>query len=168
MKLGIEDNNRIAERAARYLGALTEGNEERGAFFAWLAESPRHVEEFRFVLRAAQEVSGFTEEQERKIEGIEDEIEGNVVELEESSNGRPHLTLTLSPPAGRRGEKRWMAIAAAVVVSLNEAWPETDRRSPDLIGAIRPFLSILLIFQQHSRIKHPSRARDGLRRAVRD
>jgi transmembrane sensor len=120
MKLGVEDNKRIAERAARYLGALIEGNEEREAFFAWLAESPRHVEEFLFVLQAAQRAAGFTEEQERRIAQTEETVEGNVVKLEDRSRAEPGLTPPLSTRKRRRG--KWTALAAAVVAAAGLGW----------------------------------------------
>jgi transmembrane sensor len=70
MSPGIEDDARVTEQAAQWLGALLDGNERYGEFFAWLAESPRHVEELLFMLADAQDIATLNSEQRARIEQL--------------------------------------------------------------------------------------------------
>lgn len=68
------DDVRVSEQAAQWFGTLLDGNEQRAAFFAWLAESPRHVEEFLCVLACAQELAELTPERRQRIEQVSREL----------------------------------------------------------------------------------------------
>lgn len=83
MKPGHEDELRLAEHAAQWLGALKEDKEDattKTAFFNWLAESPRHVDAFLSTLVLAQELAELTpESQERIARMVDDADESNVL-----------------------------------------------------------------------------------------
>ena len=74
MSAEYDDDTRVTEQAARWLGSLLENNESREAFFAWLAESPRHVEEFLFLLGDAGELAGLRPEEREKVEHLAQEL----------------------------------------------------------------------------------------------
>jgi transmembrane sensor len=57
------DSNPIFQRAVRWLSDLQDGKADSAALFRWLAESPRHVEEFTLALTFTDEVAGLTDEQ---------------------------------------------------------------------------------------------------------
>jgi transmembrane sensor len=83
--------NVIFEQAVRWLEGFREGTAARSAFFAWLAESPRHVEELGFALALSEEIAQLTPQQRAEIEAMmtkgnaDSELGGNVVPLWENA-----------------------------------------------------------------------------------
>src|SRR5688572_20473234 len=57
------DIDPVAHRAIQWLSDLQDGAADSTALFRWLAESPRHVEEFAFALTLTDELAGLTPEQ---------------------------------------------------------------------------------------------------------
>lgn len=133
MNLGSDDDRRISERGAQYLGALTEGDTPRDALFAWLKESPRHVEEFLFLMNSAQDIANVTPEQEARIEAMAGDTDETVVPMQTGANVVPldtprpvreHAT-AVSATAKMRGGRamRWGAgLAATLVVATLALW----------------------------------------------
>jgi transmembrane sensor len=135
MGMRQEDDSRLVERAAQWLGTLEESNSERTAFFNWLAESPRHVDAFLSVLATAQEVAGLTPEQLKRIEQMGDGDRpgvGNVVPLAHTP-----LPLWERVPARKRGRVRGIAagVAAALILAIG-AWFFTTSREQTYSTAI--------------------------------
>lgn len=105
-------DQRIAEEAAQWLIDLDDGTADLPRFTAWLAASPRHVEELLLasaVWKAADEI-----DRDRKID-VEQLIRGR-------SNVEPFESMPLMPrasaPARRRSMLLGWASAAAAVLTL--------------------------------------------------
>lgn len=64
------DRTRVFADAVRWLSAFQDGAADRTAFFAWLAESPRHVEELTFALALQQSIAELSPEQRVEIEQL--------------------------------------------------------------------------------------------------
>jgi transmembrane sensor len=58
-----DDSTRVFQRATQWLSDLQDSKADSAALFRWLAESPRHVEEFTFALSLTDEIAGLTDEQ---------------------------------------------------------------------------------------------------------
>lgn len=58
-----DDSNPVLQRALQWLSDLQDGQADSASLFRWLAESPRHVEEFCLVLTFADQIAGLTEAQ---------------------------------------------------------------------------------------------------------
>lgn len=123
MNTAPNNQDRIFEQAVRWVEMLRSGIGERAAFFAWLAESPRHVQELNFALALMEDISGLDLEHRKQIEALaaehgtrEGAAADNVVVLE-----RPHLTPALSTPEGRKERWKWAAAAGVAAVVLS-AW----------------------------------------------
>lgn len=78
-------NDTVTAQAAQWLAVMLEGSERRIEFLGWLAESPRHVEEFLEVANDAQEIMDLTPERRARIADLAPDtdfgIDGNVVPL---------------------------------------------------------------------------------------
>ncbi len=133
MKSTREDDSRLAERAAQWLGMLNEDDAGRAAFFNWLAESPRHVDEFLSTLVLAQEIAELTPEQQARIEQIAgdghdlDAPSANVVTL----GDRDLRTVSQQEPRSQRAAvaprffskaRPRAAVAAALVLFCAAGW----------------------------------------------
>lgn len=107
MKPGHEDELRLAERAAQWLGALKEDATARTAFFDWLAESPRHVDAFLSTLVLAQELAELTPESQDRIArmandaGETNELPANVLPLAARSATRTNPVSRTDQPRQR-------------------------------------------------------------------
>jgi transmembrane sensor len=131
MKPGREDELRLAERAAEWVGVLKDANDQRTGFFDWLAQSPRHVAEVLAMLVQTQEIAELTPEQLARIEqlaGDEDSSDtalANVVSLARQSEDP---AASEDRPRSRSGERagprlRWTLVAAAAsVLVLAGSW----------------------------------------------
>lgn len=133
MSLGNDDDKRITERGARYLGALTEADASNDALFAWLKESPRHVEEFLSLMNAAQDIADVTPEQEARIEAmagnsgdtvIPIQADAKVVPLDISrASAEPSASVRVTDKVRRGRALRWGAgLAATLVVATLATW----------------------------------------------
>ena len=154
MSLRQEDDQRIAERASQYLGVLLESNQERCAFFDWLAESPRNVEVFLSTLRTAGDIADITPEQLERIERLAGDAPGsqlapaNVVHLTEPLPSRL-AAIEVGPKTGaidahrsRRGLVRAAGLAATLVLLLAGVWfarPGNPHLYATAIGEQRSF-----------------------------
>ncbi len=127
MSLPADDSTRVFQRAVQWLSDLQDGATDSAALFRWLAESPRHVEEFAFALSFTDEIAGLTAEQcaeiaamnaaQREMQSVVALAAPNVaheVEREEAS---------FAVPIERRRRKMPYAVAAAasVIVAVGGA-----------------------------------------------
>ena len=132
MKSAHEEDMQLAERAAQWLGALKENAAEQTAFFNWLAESPRNVDEFLSILVLAQEIAELTPEQQARIKQLAgderdlNELPPNVVTLDDR-----HRRTASPDEAGRRVTAAprfflWVgtraAVAAVLILFVATAW----------------------------------------------
>jgi transmembrane sensor len=69
-----ESDSQVTQEAARWFGEMLDGNGRRKAFFSWLEESPRHVEELLFIMADAQDVAQLTPEQRARIDELSREL----------------------------------------------------------------------------------------------
>jgi transmembrane sensor len=70
MRIKSGSDDRIFTRAARWISDFHDGHADRAAFFAWLAESPRHVEELVLALALSQEIGSLNQAQREDINAI--------------------------------------------------------------------------------------------------
>jgi transmembrane sensor len=132
-KASRDDEFQLTEKAGEWLSRLLESDERRTEFFAWLAESPRHVEEFLFVLSYSQDIAALTLERRARIEQLAREIGSsdllaNIVPLtrtalvpvatESSRSGKREIVWHRS--SGLR--MRWMASAAVMLMVAAGGW----------------------------------------------
>lgn len=124
--MNVKPSTKITEQAAQWFGELLDGDERRAEFFAWLAESPRHVEEFLFVLADAQDLAAVSAGQRERIEqmsrelGTADTMSSLVVPVSQralrSYESAPIAHQTVKPSSART---RWMiGVAAAVLLAF--------------------------------------------------
>lgn len=117
MKLGHEDELRLAERAAQWFGALKEDATAGTAFFNWLAESPRHVDAFLSTLVLAQELAELTPESQERITRMandaseSDVLPANVLPLAPRSATRTN-------PIGRTDQPRRWRLGAGIAAGI--------------------------------------------------
>jgi transmembrane sensor len=126
------DSNRIFDEAIRWVSRFADGTADTKAFFAWLAESPRHVEELSFALALSEEISALAPERRQEIEKLTAEQTGgsrgepadieqlgaNVIPLPQARSGDSRM------PLKRRAHWKtlaWAASLAAVAISLSVA-----------------------------------------------
>jgi len=141
MMTRIDDETRITQEAARWFGSLIDSNARRADFFRWLEESPRHVEEFLFILADAQDLALLTGKQRQRIDELSREIGSdasaspNVVPLCRdapvhfaSATTRDVETTSGAPPphwqpGARRLIRRWTAaLAALLLLTVGVSW----------------------------------------------
>jgi transmembrane sensor len=70
MKIKNHSDDRIFTEAARWISDFHDGRADRSAFFAWLAESPRHVEELTLALALTHEIANLSKAQRDDIEAM--------------------------------------------------------------------------------------------------
>lgn len=130
------DDLKVTEQAAQWLSALLDGNERRAEFFAWLEESPRHVEEFLSILADAQDLALLTQAQRQRIEEMSSELGGagtvgaNVVSLPHKTVLREEQAIALDSPAtqvrtasAHSAMRRFgVGLAAALLLALGAMW----------------------------------------------
>jgi transmembrane sensor len=137
MSLNREFSAQVTEEAARWLGEMIDGKGRRTQFFSWLEESPRHVEEFLFVLADAQDVAMLTPEQRTRIEKLSRELgydgpeDSKVVPVSPAaftSVASQSIVDERTPPQSRVAE-RWaasrgalLAVAAAAALTVAGMW----------------------------------------------
>ncbi len=115
-------DTRIFDHAVRWIDTFKSGTGDRATFFAWLAESPRHVEELQFALALMEEISELTSQQRTQIETVADQEGGIAAQMTASvvpirQHGRAETP--------RRTDSRWMLVsglAAGVAVIALSTW----------------------------------------------
>jgi transmembrane sensor len=128
----------VTERAVEWFGILLEGNEQRAEFFAWLDESPRHVEEFLFVLADAQDLASLDSEQRMRIENLSRELgtsaspASNVVPVSQAAvrfwegeaARESFAPKAIQPLRARRRLAPWSggALAATLLIAMGTFW----------------------------------------------
>jgi transmembrane sensor len=138
MRVNSDRGDRVTEEAARWLGLLLDGNGGSSEFFAWLEESPRHVEEFLFVLADAQDLAALSPAQRLGIEELSrtlgsDASESNVVPFPSETASEPktaptHDVAGVPTASGRARVSRkpligWsLGIAASLFIAIGAAW----------------------------------------------
>lgn len=117
MSLMTEDSNRVFHRAMQWLSDLQDAKADSAALFRWLAESPRHVEEFSLALTLTDEIAGLTKEQCAGIAALnraQREVE-NVVPL---NIGRAVAAGSMANEADKPPRARKFLAAAAILLGL--------------------------------------------------
>jgi transmembrane sensor len=115
MSRTMNDDNPITHQAIEWLSDLQDGKADSAALFRWLAESPRHVEEFAFALTLTDELAGLTPEQCAQIAAMNTarHTAENVVSLP-----GPASTRKLTRHKSRRFQTRRTFVAAATAAAL--------------------------------------------------
>jgi len=150
MSIDMDTDARVTAQAAKWFGALLEGNVRSPEFFAWLEESPRHVEELLFVMADAQDLALLTDEQRERIEELSLKLSPEMQTVPGGSNVIPVFSAASAPradppitPVASQGRERdhevreertdssgarfsaprWaVGLAAAVLLSVAAAW----------------------------------------------
>jgi len=112
----MEDDRRLAERAAEWITVLPEAtSEERAEFVNWIKKSPQHLQEF---LLASHVVHGLGEIDLQNLGELRAQVgaeESNIVHL---SRTLPIIEEPRKPHGERRTRWRWAAGIAAVAATL--------------------------------------------------
>lgn len=118
MKQSMDAESPAGEQASEWLFKLQEGDAQvHASFFAWLRQSPRHVEEFLFATATWQALNRFGNDQPLKVEALLAEAaqqmaDGtNVVQLQSTA-------VVASANAVRARPRRRLWVAAAGVCAL--------------------------------------------------
>src|SRR5258705_959227 len=125
MRIKGDSDNRIFTDAAQWISEFREGRADRSAFFAWLAESPRHVEEITLCLALSRAIETLSQAQREDIEAMAAQaaapsaasgaaLQTNVVALHES-DGFEHEHRQAIPRSLRR---KWMGHSAMLAASV--------------------------------------------------
>lgn len=123
MKPTMDAEPTAGEQASEWLFKLQEGDAQVHArFFAWLRQSPRHVEEFLFATATWQALNRFGHNQPLKVEALLAEAaqqmdDGtNVVQLQ------PAAVVASTDPIERRPRRRlWLAAAGVCALAVGLA-----------------------------------------------
>jgi transmembrane sensor len=144
MNMKLANNTRIFEQAVHWIEVFRDGDQhggqgDRTAFFAWLAESPRNVEELNFALTLCEEIAGLTPQQRARIEELaRGETTAplpaaNVVPLKTGPGLHQTTThATASRPPVRTGQRRLYAAAAGLALAAVAAWVALDTFGADV------------------------------------
>jgi transmembrane sensor len=116
----LEDERRLAERAAEWWSVLkTAGPAEREEFAAWIAESPRHLEEFLYTTAVVQEIRHVDIERLPAVKAMLVTAPVNVIHLSPhavSDEPAPSdLSETAAEPRIHRSSRRPWAWAASLI-----------------------------------------------------
>lgn len=118
MKTSMDAEPQPGEQASEWLFKLQEGDAEvRSQFFAWLRQSPRHVEEFLFATATWETLHRFGQYHPLKVEQL---LAAAALEIERGDNVVPlqRTSVVESAKAARRRPQRRIWIAAAGVSAL--------------------------------------------------
>ena len=131
MTPGQEDELRLAERAAQWYGLLQESDVAQTAFFNWLAESPRHVDELLSTLVLAQEIAELTPDQHARVESMAaTETEPTVAPAVVVTFASRSPTESVAVQARPRKSWTWgVGVAATVLLAAAAVWLISN--SPD-------------------------------------
>jgi ferric-dicitrate binding protein FerR (iron transport regulator) len=130
MKSDIDEDTRVAEQATMWLGRLLERDGDTAAFFSWLEESPRHVEEFLRVSEDAKAIASLTSEQLARLDAVSSELSWddvmgeNVVPISHEALESYERSVA-RPPQGTSpstGEDRAASAAGKSVRALKPRW----------------------------------------------
>jgi transmembrane sensor len=124
MKFKRESDNRIFSEAAQWISDFQDDRADRPAFFAWLAESPRHVEELTLALALTHEIQGLSDIQRSEIEALASQATGstassetmlppNVVSLHDSD-----LAAHARAPANSLSTSHWIRRAVTLAAGI--------------------------------------------------
>lgn len=117
----------VFDTAIRWVSQAADGTVDSAALFAWLAESPRHVEELNFAIALIREIADLSADQIAEIEVIAGEatrrhelpaspveraLPDNVVSLLADSASKTHE----APTRGSSRRTRFLALALAAGV----------------------------------------------------
>ncbi|MBL8265271.1 FecR family protein [Steroidobacter sp.] len=105
-----DDSNPVLQRAIQWLSDLQDGQTDSASLFRWLAESPRHVEEFCLVLTFADEIAGLTEAQCADIRAMNSAKNPAPAVISINETVAQPLRSEISP-------RRW-AVAASVALAI--------------------------------------------------
>jgi transmembrane sensor len=116
----LSSDTTLFDRAMRWVSTLQDGEAASADLFRWLAESPRHVEEFTYALTLHDEIAGIPAEVRAQLaSAIAVERAPSVVVPLLSSGARQRSAL--EPNSGRHKAMNAMAASLAVGV-LATAW----------------------------------------------
>ncbi len=118
-----EDDRRLKERAADWLGELPSANAaERAEFAKWVRQSPQHLEEFLFAAVAAEAIRRVDVEKNAALREKLADVTGQVVPLpraDEQFVGAKSGSGGAGFTPEQRGRRLWMSMSvAAGVVAL--------------------------------------------------
>jgi transmembrane sensor len=113
----MEESTIVFDRAMQWLDDLQNGTVESAALFRWLAESPRHVEEFLFALTLRDEIKGLTNEQCAEIEAMRDRPSQPETVVSLSPSFGPGIPSIAGERVARRRTMRFMIAASLVACS---------------------------------------------------
>lgn len=109
----------ITERASQWLETLRSGRtEEYAEFVRWIAESPRHMQEFLALLALGEELPSAFAHADIDRDSLLERIRSNVRALENPVLAAPPSRLLSKQQGGKRSQFWKFAAAAVVVVSL--------------------------------------------------
>lgn len=120
----VEDDRRLAERAAEWLGIMQSPTPaERGEFAEWLTASPRHAEEFLFVTALHEQLGHTPIENFEPVRAALARASANVVPLSMQPAEDLAPFTTVNSPERRVPRRHWrLGIAAALAcVTLGAA-----------------------------------------------
>jgi ferric-dicitrate binding protein FerR (iron transport regulator) len=134
MHFDIEDDGRISGQAAQWLAALLHKREQQQELFAWLGESPRHVQELTYLLADLRDIAALKPEDIARIERLASELgsddasdSANVVTL--PRRARAALEETVPTPEPSRSDASGAGpSSAAVFEAYGEKSPALRRR----------------------------------------
>src|SRR5262245_10485634 len=66
----VTQDTAVFDRAMEWVSALEEGEATSAALFSWLAESPRHVEEFTYALTLCNAISGIPADVRARLDAL--------------------------------------------------------------------------------------------------
>lgn len=117
MNRSIPTTDPIAQRAVEWLSDLQDDKADPAALFAWLAESPRHVEEFAFMLTLSDDLAGLKPEHYAQLAKMKaPRAEGMVVALTHSTSRHPLKRSKIRERLTR--PRLWIAAAAVAVLTV--------------------------------------------------
>ena len=105
MRFEIDDDGRITDQAAQWLGAMLQSSERREELFAWLAKSPQHVEDLTCMVADFRDIASLQPEDIERIErlarelGTDEAIDSNVVPISQRALGALEGSATRSMPS---------------------------------------------------------------------
>jgi transmembrane sensor len=134
MEIKNHSDDRIFTAAARWISDFHDGCADRAAFFAWLAESPRHVEELTLALALTHEIGNLSKAQRAAIEAMALEatastpwhtttLPQNVVALRDSDvYEQVNMQAESRPSRSKWIRRSCLLVAGIAVISLAGWW----------------------------------------------
>jgi transmembrane sensor len=130
----ISHDQRIAEEAAHWIIELEDGEADRSAFAAWLAVSPRHVEEFLLASAVWRAGDGIDPAHRVDVAQLLGQAQDNVKQIDDELM-RPSRTLVVRNRM-RKALNHRLSAAAALFATLALVWVFVQNHSPQYRTAV--------------------------------